>query len=55
MDIPTGALLDEFEDWEQEEWQQALLENFAANQREGVRDGAWVDSDGQPIAGPSRI
>ncbi|EPT04580.1 hypothetical protein FOMPIDRAFT_82133 [Fomitopsis schrenkii] len=55
VDIPTGALLDEFEDWEQEEWQQALLENFAANQREGVRDGAWVDSDGQPIAGPSRI
>lgn len=57
VDIPTGALLDDFEfdDWEAAEWQQALLENFAANRRQGARSNDWVDADGRPVAGSSRI
>ena len=55
VDIPTGALLYDFEDWEAFEWQQALLENFAANNRRGEHHRDWVDSDGRPVAGPSRM
>ena len=55
VDIPTGALLDELEEWQAHEWQQALLENFAANRRQGTRSDDWVDSEGHPVAGPSHI